>query len=83
MLGHCAPEAAVGGPLALLEEGDTITIDVPSRRIDAVLSEEEFAERRGHWRTRESVYKTGVFARYAACVSSASEGAVLRHPPPV
>ncbi|HEX5322249.1 MAG TPA: dihydroxy-acid dehydratase, partial [Capsulimonadaceae bacterium] len=80
MVGHAAPEAAVGGPLAFLKDGDTVTIDVAARRIDADLSEEEWTARRAGWQAPEPHYKTGVFGRYAALVSSASEGAILRTP---
>ena len=76
MVGHVAPEAMVGGPIALLEEGDIITLDIPGRRLDAKLSEEEFSDRRAAWRPIEPKYTTGVLAKYAKLVSCASEGAV-------
>ena len=76
MVGHVAPEAMVGGPIGLLQEGDTITLDIPGRRLDAKLSEEEFSDRRAAWRPIEPKYTTGVLAKYAKLVSSASEGAV-------
>jgi dihydroxy-acid dehydratase len=80
MVGHVAPEAAHGGPLALIEEGDTIVIDIEGRRLDVELTEEELARRRSAWREPPPRYTGGVFARYAALVSSASEGAVLQVP---
>ena len=76
MLGHVTPEAAVGGPIALLEEGDIITLDIPGRRLDAKLTEEQFTDRRAKWQPRPANYSTGVLAKYAKLVSSASEGAV-------
>lgn len=78
MVGHVAPEAAVGGPIGLLAEGDIITLDIPNRRLDVQLTEEELATRRANWKPMESKYTTGVFAKYAKLVSSASEGAVTR-----
>jgi dihydroxy-acid dehydratase len=77
MLGHVAPEAARGGPIALVEEGDIITIDSENRRLDVEVSEDVLAHRLSNWREPPPRYTTGVFARYAALVSSASEGAVL------
>ena len=76
MLGHIAPEAAVGGPIALVEEGDIITLDIPGRTLDVKLTEEEFSDRRAKWQPKEPNYTTGVLAKYAKLVSSASEGAV-------
>ena len=76
MVGHVAPEAAVGGPIALLQEGDTITLDIPGRRLDAQLTEEQLADRRASWQPIPPNYTTGVLAKYAKLVSSASEGAV-------
>jgi dihydroxy-acid dehydratase len=76
MVGHVSPEAAVGGPIGLLREGDTVTLDIPARRLDAKLTEEELADRRAQWRPIPPVYTTGVLAKYAKLVSSASEGAV-------
>jgi dihydroxy-acid dehydratase len=81
MVGHVAPEAAVGGPLAYLKDGDAVTIDIEARRIDADLSDAEWSARRAGWKAPEPHYKTGVFGRYAALVSSAAEGAILRTPP--
>ena len=76
MVGHVAPEAMVGGPIGLVNEGDIIKLDIPGRRIDAQISEAEFADRRAAWRPIEPKYTTGVLAKYAKLVSSASEGAV-------
>ena len=76
MVGHVAPEAAVGGPIALLREGDIITLDIPRRRLDVKLTEEELAGRRASWRPIPPNYTTGVLAKYAKLVSSASQGAV-------
>jgi dihydroxy-acid dehydratase len=76
MLGHVAPEAAVGGPIALVEEGDTITIDVDARELNLDVDEAVLAERRARWTPPAPRYTTGVMAKYAALVSSASEGAV-------
>lgn len=83
MLGHVSPEAASGGPLAYLQDGDPIIIDVESRRVDVDLSEQELARRQAAWSPPPPLYTRGVFARYAALVSSASEGAVLHVPPTV
>jgi dihydroxy-acid dehydratase len=76
MAGHVAPEAAHRGPIAALQEGDTITFDVENRKLEVALSDEEIEERLKDWRDPLSRYKTGVFAKYAALVSSASEGAI-------
>ena len=76
MLGHIAPEAAVGGPIALVEEGDIITLDIPGRRLDVKLSDTELADRKSRWQPKAPNYTTGVLAKYAKLVSSASEGAV-------
>ena len=76
MVGHVAPEAAVGGPIALLKEGDIITLDIPGRSLDVKLTEEELSARRAAWQPHPPHYTTGVLAKYAKLVSSASEGAV-------
>jgi dihydroxy-acid dehydratase len=78
MVGHVAPEAAVGGPIGLLREGDIITLDIPERRLDVNITEEEIASRRSVWQPMPPRYTTGVFAKYAKLVSSAAEGAVTR-----
>jgi dihydroxy-acid dehydratase len=75
MIGHVAPEAALGGPIALVEEGDEISIDVVNRRLDLVVDDAVLAERRSHWSPPPMRYAGGVMAKYAALVSSASEGA--------
>jgi len=76
MVGHVAPEAAVGGPIAMLQEGDIITLDIPNRQLNVKLTEEEFADRRSKWQPRPPNYTTGALAKYAKLVSSASVGAV-------
>jgi dihydroxy-acid dehydratase len=76
MAGHVAPEAAVGGPIALVREGDTVVFDVPTRRLDLVVPDDELARRRAEWKAPAPRYRTGVFAKYAATVTSASEGAI-------
>ena len=76
MVGHVAPEAASGGTIGLLREGDIITLDIPARRLDVKLTEEELAGRRSVWQPLPPKYTSGVFAKYAKLVSSASEGAV-------
>ncbi len=78
MAGHVAPEAAVGGPIAAVREGDTISFDVENRRLDLEISDAEMASRLASWTAPEPHYKTGAFAKYAKLVSSASEGAVTR-----
>jgi dihydroxy-acid dehydratase len=76
MAGHVAPEAARGGPIAALLDGDMIVIDTNARRVEAELTEAEIRKRLARWKEPEPAYKNGVFAKYAALVSSASEGAV-------
>ncbi|MFV2062563.1 MAG: dihydroxy-acid dehydratase, partial [Chloroflexota bacterium] len=76
MIGHVVPEAALGGPIALVEEGDTVTIDVDRRTLDLEVDAAVLAERRSRWTAPEPRYRSGVMAKYAALVSSASEGAV-------
>ena len=76
MAGHAAPEAAVGGPIALVKEGDLITLDIPDRRLEVDVSEDEMQERRGEWKPPAPEFTTGALAKYAKLVSSASEGAV-------
>ncbi|MEK7341758.1 MAG: dihydroxy-acid dehydratase [Candidatus Binatota bacterium] len=78
MAGHVAPEAANGGPIAALRDGDTIVFDVAKRRLDAELSDEEIRSRLSKWTPPTPRYTTGVMAKYAKLVSSASEGAVTR-----
>jgi dihydroxy-acid dehydratase len=76
MTGHVAPEAAVGGPIALLQDGDVISLDIPQRRIEVQVSEEEMRRRREAWQAPAPKYASGALAKYARLVSSASEGAV-------
>ena len=76
MIGHIAPEAALGGPIGLVEEGDEIVIDVDNRRLDLNVPAGELDRRSGSWRAPAPRYTGGVMAKYAAAVSSASEGAV-------
>jgi len=76
MVGHVAPEAAVGGPIALIQEGDIVTLDIPGRKLNVKLSDEELKERQGKWKPIPPNYTTGALAKYAKLVSSASEGAV-------
>ena len=78
MVGHVAPEAAVGGPIAAVQEGDIIVFDIANRRLDLEITEEEMQRRLATWKAPEPNYATGVFAKYAKLVSSASEGAVTR-----
>ena len=76
-IGHVSPEAAVGGPIALIEEGDIISINIPENTIDVKLSEEELSSRKEKWAPKEPKVKTGYLARYASMVTSADRGAVL------
>jgi dihydroxy-acid dehydratase len=78
MAGHVSPEAAHGGPVAALKDGDEIEIDVDARELRVILEQEEIDKRLADWTPPAPRYKTGVFAKYAASVSSASEGAVTR-----
>jgi len=78
MAGHVAPEAAHGGPIAALRDGDSILFDIKARRLDVEISEQELKSRLSQWKAPEPRYKTGVMAKYAKLVSSASEGAVTR-----
>jgi len=77
MVGHVAPEAARGGPIALLRDGDMITIDVDARRLD---TDADLESRRAEWKPRPHAYASGALAKYAYLVSSASEGAVTSFP---
>jgi len=78
MIGHVAPEAAVGGPIALVEEGDIIEIDVDARRLHLDVPDEELQRRRAAWTPKPPRYRHGVFAKYASLVTSAATGAVCR-----
>jgi dihydroxy-acid dehydratase len=76
MAGHVAPEAAVGGPIAAVREGDTIHFDIPNRRLDVEISTEEMQKRLANWKKPEPKFARGVFRKYADSVSSAAQGAV-------
>jgi dihydroxy-acid dehydratase len=78
MAGHVAPEAVVGGPIAAVREGDMIVFDIEKRRLDVELTDAEIRDRLGSWQPPAPHYTAGVFAKYAALVSSAAEGAVTR-----
>ncbi len=75
-IGHIAPESEVGGPIGLIEEGDTIRVDVPARSLDVLVDEATLEERRKHWRPHDPRYPTGALAKYATLVGSAANGAV-------
>jgi dihydroxy-acid dehydratase len=78
MVGHVAPEAAVGGPIALLKEGDEVTLDIPNRQLNVKLTEEEFTDRQKAWQPLPPNYTSGALAKYAKLVGSASQGAVTQ-----
>ena len=77
-IGHVSPEAAVGGPIALVEEGDLIKINIKEKTLDFVVSDEELARRKATWTPREPKVTTGYLARYASMVTSGDKGAVLK-----
>lgn len=79
-IGHVSPEAAVGGPIALIEEGDIISIDIPGLKLEVKVSDEEMAARKAKWQPREPKVTTGYLARYAAMVTSGNRGAILEVP---
>ena len=79
-IGHCSPEAAVGGPIAFVEEGDIISIDIDAHKLELKVSEEVLKERRARWQPRAPKVTTGYLARYASLVTSADKGAVLKVP---
>ena len=79
-IGHVSPEAAVGGPIALIEEGDIIAIDIPNMKLDVKVSEEELEARRTKWQPRKPKVTSGYLARYASMVTSGNRGAVLEIP---
>ena len=79
-IGHVSPEAAVGGPIAFIEEGDIIKIDIPANTINVDVSDEVMKERAAKWQPREPKIKTGYLARYAAQVTSGNTGAILKAP---
>ena len=76
-IGHVSPEAAVGGPIASVEEGDIIKINIPENRLELAVSDEELARRKANWTPREPKVKTGYLARYASMVTSGNRGAIL------
>ena len=76
-IGHISPEAAVGGPIALIEEGDIIAVDIPANTLNVKVSDEVLAERKAKWQPREPKLKNGYLARYASMVTSADKGAIL------
>jgi dihydroxy-acid dehydratase len=77
-IGHISPEAASGGPLAIVQDGDEITIDIPARKLDIGLIADEIGKRLSEWRKPEPKETEGYLARYAKAVGSASEGAILK-----
>jgi len=77
-IGHISPEAAEGGPIALVEDGDPIRLDIPRRRLELQVDEETLAQRRARWQKPEPKIKTGWLARYAAVVTSANTGAICQ-----
>ena len=79
-IGHVSPEAAVGGPIALVEEGDIIRINIPEMKLEVAVSDEEMKARKERWQPREPKVKTGYLARYASMVSSGARGAILEIP---
>lgn len=79
-IGHVSPEAAVGGPIALVEEGDTIRINIPEMKLELAVSDEELAARKAKWQPREPKVTGGYLSRYAALVTSGNRGAVLQIP---
>ena len=79
-IGHVSPEAAVGGPIALVEEGDIISINIPENRLDVLVSDEVLAQRRAEWQPREPKVTTGYLSRYRELVTSGNRGAVLEFP---
>jgi dihydroxy-acid dehydratase len=77
-IGHISPEAMEGGPIALVQEGDRIKIDIPGKRVDLLVDESELARRKAAWRQPEPRIKTGYLGRYSKLVTSANTGAVLK-----
>jgi dihydroxy-acid dehydratase len=78
-IGHVSPEAMEGGPIGLIEAGDMISIDIPNRKLDIMVSDAELEERRKKWQKPEPKIKTGYLARYQKVVSSASSGAIINY----
>ena len=79
-IGHVSPEAAVGGPIALVEEGDIISIDIDNNSLNVLISDEEMEARKEKWQPRQPKVTTGYLARYASMVTSGNRGAVLEIP---
>ena len=77
-IGHVAPEAAVGGPIALIRDGDTVEIDLPERRLDLLVGDAELDRRRTSWQAPPPLTGSGFLAKYAALVGSAAQGALVR-----
>ena len=77
-IGHVSPEAAVGGPIALIEEGDIIKINIPEMTLELDVSDEELTKRKEAWTPREPKVTTGYLARYASMVTSGNRGAILK-----
>jgi len=78
-IGHVCPEAYVGGPIAIVEDGDQITIDIPNRRLDFNLTDDEIKQRLSKWKPIEHEVKSKVLAKYKKLVTSAAKGAVLKY----
>jgi len=78
-VGHISPEAAEGGPLAIVKEGDLITIDIPNRNLHLHVSDPEIKERLSKWKRPEPKFKKGYLALYARLAESADKGAIIRH----
>ena len=79
-IGHISPEAAVGGPIALVEEGDIICINIPEYKLELKISDEELAARKAKWQPREPKVNTGYLKRYASMVTSGNRGAIMKNP---
>jgi dihydroxy-acid dehydratase len=77
-IGHISPEAAEGGPIAVLQDGDTIILDIPNRKLEVKLSDSEIKKRLAAWKPREPKIKSGWLARYAKVVTSANTGAIVK-----
>ena len=78
MIGHVSPEAALRGPIAALQDGDTIHIDINQRKVEVEINDSTLKHRLAEWKARKANYPAGVFAKYAALVHSASEGAITK-----
>jgi dihydroxy-acid dehydratase len=77
-IGHVSPEAANGGEIGLLQDGDIIEIDIPNNKLNVQLSDDQLAERRKNWKEPEARFKTGYLAKYASMATSAHTGAILK-----